>query len=78
MGVYQSATQTHPAQVKASRTAMINASILSSRSLWKLRLLIRNIRTQAKYDYTRPPDDLDESPYTRPAGLTTPRQVELI
>lgn len=54
---------------------MINAATRSSRSFSKLRLLTRNVRTQAKYDYTPQPDDLDDSPYMRPAGLATPRQV---
>lgn len=39
----------------------------------QLRALTRNLRTQARYDYT-PREDLGE-PYLKLAGLATPRQV---
>ncbi len=41
-----------------------------------LRLLARNIKTQARYDYV-PPADVETPTYMRSAGLATPRQVLL-
>jgi len=40
----------------------------------QFRVLTRNLRTQARYDYT-PREDLGEPSYVKLAGLATPRQV---
>ncbi|KAH7930023.1 ClpX, ATPase regulatory subunit [Leucogyrophana mollusca] len=40
----------------------------------QLRILTRNLRTQARYEYASR-DDLDDNTYMRPAGLATPRQL---
>jgi hypothetical protein len=38
------------------------------------RILTRRVRTQARYEYI-PREEPDESSFTKPAGLATPRQV---
>lgn len=48
-----------------------------SRHFRQFRIFTRSVQTQARYDYTPQEDQDDRSPYATPAGLATPRQVDI-
>ncbi|KAH7916125.1 P-loop containing nucleoside triphosphate hydrolase protein [Hygrophoropsis aurantiaca] len=52
---------------------MISSRLMPLRAR-QLRLLTRNLRTQARYEFASR-DDQDDNSYMRPAGLATPRQL---